>query len=273
MKLGTSSPLEHSTPEEWAVRHRTLNLEAINFPINCLENPMIIEKYAKQAELNDLTIAEVGVWKNTLAADKDERLAACKYAIGQLELADKLGARCCVNITGSLGTRWDGACKDNYSAETRKDIVKMIRNIIDEVKPRNTYFTIEPMPWMVPDGPDDYLRLLEEVDRDRFAVHMDIFNWMTSPKRYFYNEEFIDECFEKLGSKVRSCHLKDVKMEEDYTLHFTETYPGNGEVNIKHLIETALKYDPDMTFIIEHLNTDEEYLRSVAYVQNLSNDL
>ena len=43
---------------------------------------------------------------------------------------------------------------------------------------------------------------------------------------------------------------------------------GNGAVNIRHLIETAAAYDRDMPFIIEHLNTDEEYINSIRYVKN-----
>ena len=145
----------------------------------------------------------------------------------------------------------------------------MIREVIDAVNPKNTYFTIESMPWMIPEGPDEYLHLLEAVDRDRFAVHLDVFNWIKTPKRYFFNEEFIDECFEVLGKNVRSCHIKDVRMEEQYTLAFTETYPGGGNVNIRHLIEKGMSFDSEMPFIIEHLDTDEAYRKAVRYVQNL----
>lgn len=269
MKLGTSSPLSHNTPEEWVKKQKSLGLEAINFHLTCNDDDKLIDEYVKCAKDAGLTMAEVGIWKNTLSLNDDERKEAVRYAIGQLELADRIGARCCVNILGARGPRWDGAFKENYTGDTYRMGVETIREIIDAVNPKNTYFTIEPMPWMIPDGPDEYLRLLEAVDRDRFAVHMDVFNWMTSPRRYFFNEEFIDECFSKLGGLVKSCHLKDVKMEENYTIFFRETYPGNGGVNIKHLIETALSYDADMTFIVEHLNTDEEYERSVKYVQGL----
>ncbi len=51
---------------------------------------------------------------------------------------------------------------------------------------------------MYPISPDEYLHLIEDVGRDRFAVHMDIFNWITTPYRYFFNEEFMEEVFEKL---------------------------------------------------------------------------
>ncbi len=269
MKLGTSSPLKHSGPEDWAKKHRSLGLEAINFHLTCKDDEALIDEYVKCAKDEGLKIAEVGVWRNTLSVDEDIRKEAIRYAIGQLELADRIGAGCCVNILGARGPIWDGAYKDNYSDEAWKLGVKVIREIIDAVNPKNTYFTIESMPWMIPDGPDEYQKLIELVDRDRFAVHLDVFNWMTSAKRYFYNEDFVDECFEKLGKLTKSVHLKDVKLEEGYTLHLRETYPGDGGINIYHLIEKALSYDADMTFIVEHLNTDEEYLRSVKYVQGL----
>lgn len=269
MKLGVSSPLLHDSPKQWAKKHKELGLEAINFSPNCEDDPALVEEYVREAKAQGLTIAEVGVWRNTLDPDEEARRKAVRYAIGQLELADRIGARCCVNIMGARGSRWDGAYKENYSRETWELGVKTIREIIDSVQPRNTYYTIESMPWMVPAGPDEYLHLLEAVERDRFAVHMDVFNWMTTPQRYFYNEEFVEECFAKLGKQVKSCHLKDVRMEEHYTLCFRETYMGNGSVNIRHLIETAMSYDEDMPFIIEHLNTDEEYLDSIRYVKDI----
>ena len=269
MRLGTLPPLTHTCPKDWAEKQKKLGLSSINFHLNCEDDANLLDEYVKAAHENELMMAEVGVWRNTMDPDTDSRKKAISYAIRQLELADRIGARCCVNILGAVGPRWDGAYKDNFSKETWKKGINMIREIIDAVNPQNTYFTIESMPWMIPESPDDYVRLLEDVERDRFAVHLDVFNWIKTPKRYFYNEEFIDECFEKLGKKVRSCHIKDVKMEENYTLAFTETYPGNGNVNIRHLIEKAMTFDPDMPFIIEHLDTDEEYIKAVQYVQNL----
>lgn len=269
MRLGTSSPLTHTGPEDWARKHRQLGLGAINFHLTCQDSPEQIDAYCAEAAKQELEIAEVGIWRNTMDPDPEARKAAIRYAIGQLELADRIGARCCVNILGARGPRWDGAYRENYTREAWELGVRTIREIIDAVQPKHTFFTIESMPWMVPTGPEEYLRLLDAVDRDRFAVHMDVFNWMTTPQRYFLNEEFVDECFEKLGPLVKSCHLKDVKLEPEYTLHFRETFPGNGGVNIRHLMETALRYDPDMCFILEHLDTDEEYLAGIAYLQNL----
>lgn len=270
MRLGSSSPLDHADPAQWAKRHRELGLEVINFPLNCESDPELVDAYAKAAADEGLAIAEVGVWRNPMSPDPVERESSLRFAIGQLELAERLGACCCVNILGARGPRWDGAYRENFSNETWKMGVSMIREIIDAVRPTRTFFTIESMPWMYPTGPDEYLRLLEDVDRDRFAVHLDLFNWITSPQRYFYNEEFADECFEKLGKYVKSCHLKNVRLEGDYTLHLRETAPQDGAVNIAHLIRRAESCDSAMPFIIEHLDSDEAYLNSIAYVQSIT---
>lgn len=272
MKLGVSSALSHHSPSDWAKKHRQLGLDVINFPLTCDAPSKVLTAYAKAAQTEGLSIAEVGVWRNPLALDPEERQAAIAYTIGQLELAEQLGARCCVNIMGARGARWDGAYQDNFAQATWDLGVKTIQEIIDAVKPKRTYFTIESMPWMYPTGPDEYLQLLEAVDRDRFSVHLDIFNWMTTPQRYFFNEAFIDECFDKLGPQIKSCHLKDVKLEEDYTLHFRETQAGQGGINLKYLIERGQSCDPELPFIIEHLDTDEAYQASITYIKRLMTD-
>ena len=267
MLLGGTVAGAFASPQEWEKLLVESRFRAVTAPFNCQTSREEAREYCEIARRHGALIAEVGVWRNTMSPDREAREAAIGYAIGQLELADRIGARCCVNILGAVGPRWDGAYRENFNRETWDRGVKTIRQIIDAVNPQNTYFTIESMPWMVPTGPDECLRLMDAVERDRFAVHMDAFNWMTTPRRYFFNEEFVEECFEKLGKYTRSCHLKDVRLEEDYTIFLRETYPGNGGINIRHLIETALKYDPQMPFIIEHLDSDEAYLAAIHHVK------
>ena len=70
------------------------------------------------------------------------------------------------------------------------------------------------MPWMFLTGPDEYLQLLESVGRDGFTVHMDILNWINTLQGIFLTRNL----YVKLGKHIKSCHLKDVKMEDNYTL-------------------------------------------------------
>ena len=171
MILGLSSGLAHKTPEEWAKRLAEIGARAVVFPVDSTADEEVIAAYEKAARDNDLMIAEVGVWRNTLSADPAEREACIQYAIGQLRLADRLHSRCCVNVLGTpYGPRWDGGYRGNFSKEVYEDAIDMIRRIIDEAKPVITKYSIESMPWMIPTGPDEYLKLIEDVDRPEFGV-------------------------------------------------------------------------------------------------------
>ena len=151
MYLGISSSLQHGSPEEWAAKHKALGLECVNFPVTCDEDAETIMAYKQAADEAGLTIAEVGVWRNTLAADTDERKKWMDYAVRQLRMADAIGAACCVNVVGTpYGPRWDGGYRDNFSRELWDMAVAMIRQIIDTARPQHTKFCIESMPWMIP---------------------------------------------------------------------------------------------------------------------------
>ena len=270
MYLGISSSLAHESPQEWAQKHKALGLQTVNFPVTCDDGEETFIAYKQAADEAGLTIAEVGVWRNTLAADPDERQRWIDYAIRQLRMADAIGAACCVNVVGTpYGPRWDGGYRENFSSELWDMAVAMIRQIIDTARPRHTKFCIESMPWMIPSGPDEYLRLIEAVDRAEFGTHLDVVNMITSPQRYFFNDEFLDECFEKLHGTIVSCHLKDILLKPEYTFQLEECACGQGTLDIKRYIRLATAENPCMPMIIEHLTTDEEYIASVQYVREL----
>ena len=273
MRLGTSSPLKHASPEEWAENQVRLGCRTVVFPVQSNEPEQKIIAYKEAAGKAGLSIAEVGIWRNALSADPDERKANMDYCVEQLRLADFLGARCAVNVAGAMGPVWDGGYKENFTADTRREIVKMVQEIIDRAEVTNTYFTLEPMPWMVPTGPEDYLRLIEEVQREHFAVHMDIINMTNSAERYFEPEAFIDRCASLLGDRIRSCHIKDIHKKADYTIQLAECAPGEGEYPLRYYVEKMDAVDKDMPIILEHLNTDEEYIKYMTYLKEVLNGI
>ena len=73
MRLGTSSPLKHNSHEEWAENQVKLGCRSVVFPLNCNDPEDLIIAYRDAAIKNGLMIAEVGIWKNALAQDSDER--------------------------------------------------------------------------------------------------------------------------------------------------------------------------------------------------------
>lgn len=267
MRLGVSTKFIHSSPEEWAKKMTELGCRAVVFPVDYTVPENLIADYVLEAKKNDLLIAEVGIWRNVFSPNQQERMDARKYAIGQLRLADEIGATCCVNISGtSGGTIWDGGYSENFTKAQWDNIVEYTRNLIDEVKPTRTKYSIEPMPWMYPTGPDEYLKLMCDIDRESLGIHLDFINMIHSPQRFFFMDDFMEECFEKLGEKILSCHLKDIRLKQELTFQLQETCCGKGSLNIEKYVTLIDRYNKDMPVIIEHLNTDKEYLSSLRYV-------
>ncbi len=269
MKFGTSSPLRHKSPQQWAEQQITLGCTAVVFPLDSTAPQNLIDEYKNAAENYELTIAEVGIWRNALSKNAAEREKNMNYCIEQLQLADYLNARCAVNVAGAFGERWDGGYRENFSNEAWKQTVNMVQTIIDKAKPQKTYFTLEPMPWMIPTGPQDYLKLIQDVGQERFAVHLDIINMINSAERYFHAKEFVDECISLLGDKIRSCHIKDIHLKQKYTLQLEECAPGNGEFPLKYYIDRINETDSNIPIILEHLTTDREYIKYMKYIKSL----
>lgn len=271
MRLGISHTFPHETPAQWARDLRALGLSAAVFPVEYTQEDAVIAAYADACRDNGLLIAEVGAWSNPVSAIPAQRKAALEKCKGQLRLADELGARCCVNIAGAFGgARWDGFHRANYTAEAFEATVRSIQDIIDSVRPRNTTYCMEAMQWMIPDTPQQYLDLIRAVDREAFAVHIDITNWVYTPKTHLYNREFIDETFDLLGAQVRSCHLKDSLLHPGMTCMLEEVPVGLGGLDIGHYIERAEALGSDTPMIIEHLNGDQAYREAVERVQRIA---
>ncbi len=269
MRLGTSSPLQHETPTQWAQQQIELGCRTVVFPVQSDEPEQKIIAYKEAAEQAGLSIAEVGIWRNALSPDPQQRKQNRDYCVEQLRLADFLGARCCVNVAGAFGERWDGPYRENFTKEARRQTIEMVQDIIDRADVKQTYFTLEPMPWMIPTGPKDYRQLLEEVERERFAVHIDIINMTSSMERYFHPEELVDECVELLGDAIKSCHIKDVHLNGAYTARLEECAPGCGEFPLHYYARKMHELDGEMPMILEHLNTDEEYIRYLEYLKKI----
>ena len=242
---------------------------AITAPFTCESPRDEIMKYLDICEKHDVLIAEVGVWRNPFDASQGQ--ANLDYAMGQLALADELGILCCVNIVGTTSPLgWDAADRDNFTDETYGRVVDSIRAIIDGVKPRTAYYCIEPMPWMIPDSPDVYLRLIRDVDRQQFAAHMDFVNMINCPRRYLDAPGFVEECFAKLAPYIKSTHLKDSRMDmRRLTTVLEECAPGEGGLDFVSILRVIDKHMPkDAPVLLEHMSTFDEYRAAYQYVEN-----
>ena len=271
MRLGGSIPKPYVAAEEWAADAQSLGFRACTCPLPRHSTATEVEHLRRVASDADLLIAEVGVWRNTLALDDSERQDNIAFAQEQLALADELGAPCCVNVAGARGEIWDSWYPDNYSADAYQCIIETTRAILDAVKPRRTFFTLEPMPWMVPDSPEAYLQLIRDVDRPAFAVHMDFVNMLNTPRRVALASEFIGDAFRQLAPYIKSVHLKDVTMDvHAMPAVIRECQPGKGLLDFRTILRVIERTLPaDMPVLLEHMDTMPEYAAAFAHVDAL----
>jgi sugar phosphate isomerase/epimerase len=274
MRLGGPVFLKESkSPEDWTRALNASGYRAAYCPVQASAGGETIQAYARAAAQADIIIAEVGAWSNPLSPDEVEREKAVAFCQSQLALADEIGALCCVNIAGSRATLWDGPHPDNLTQETFEMIVEVTRKIIDAVKPRRSFYSLEPMPWMYPDSPDSYLELIQAIDRAQFAAHLDPVNIINSPQRYFNNSAYLRECFQKLGPYIKSCHAKDILLADRLTTHLDEVRPGLGFLDYKTFLREMHKLPADTPLMLEHLEREEEYVESARYVRSVAEEL
>lgn len=270
MRLGGPVFDKYESPEQWVAAIRRLGYSAAYCPVNADDPEDLARAYAGAAAKADIVIAEVGAWSNPMSTDDATRAKAMEHCERQLALAEHIGARCCVNISGSRGEQWDGHHPDNLTQATFDLIVETVRRIIDAVKPTRTSYTLETMPWMYPDSPDSYVQLVKAIDRERFAAHLDPVNLVCSPQRYYGNADLIRECFAKLGPHIKSCHGKDILLQQKLTTHLDEVRPGLGGLDYAVFLEELKALGPDAPLMLEHLPNAEEYELAAGHVRGVA---
>jgi sugar phosphate isomerase/epimerase len=267
IRLGGPVSIRSNDPEELALAHRKLAYRAAYCPNIPLSDSSRIKATIAAFAKHDVVIAEVGRWVNLLDADPAKRQKNLDNVTEGLALAEAVGALCCVDIAGSYNTTsWYGPHPDNLSPKFFDAAVENARKIIDAVKPTRAKFCYEMMGWSIPDTADSYLRLMKAVDRPAFGVHLDPCNTINSPEKFYRNTDLLNECFDKLGKWIVSCHAKDLTWDVEMNVHFREVRPGAGSLDYATYLKriAALPHNPPL--MLEHLSNAEEYDKARLYI-------
>ena len=261
-------------PAELARAHRQLGYRAAYCPAAAIQDPSRADEIRQAFEAEDVAIAEVGAWGGAIGVDEAHTRQHVQTWCDRLALADRIGARCCVDYVG--GWNPDGrslAHPDNFSADTFDLAVDIIRRVIDTVQPTRAAFCVEMMQWSIPDSVDESVRLIHAVDRPAFGAHLDPTNLINSPRRYYDTGAVIRECFEKLGRYIVSCHAKDIRMEDRPFLHMDEVLPGTGRLDYAAYLRGLADLGRDVPLMIEHLQTADQYRQAHAHITRVAADI
>ena len=273
MRLGGPVFVKYDDPDGWIEALRHHGYTATFCPLRDADDPAAVQAYAGAAEKADVVIAEVGAFgNNPISPDGATRKAGVEACQQKLALADQIGARCCVNVSGSHSDQWAGAHPQNLTPETFDLIVESVRKIIDAVNPTRACYTLETMPWMYPDSADSYLALLKAIDRQQFAVHLDPVNLVCSPQRYYSTGDLIRECIRKLGPHIKSCHAKDIALSDKLTVHLDEVRPGLGRLDYHTFLRELDTLHPDTPLMLEHLKGEEPYALAAKHIRSVAKE-
>lgn len=275
IRLGGPIFSRSDDPAELARAHRELGYRAAYCPRVELEDGQRIEAIEKAFKAEDVVIAEVGAFGlNMIDPDEEKRKKDLEAVCRRMALADAVGALCCVDIAGSFSTEgWSRAHPDNVSQKALDLTVENVRYILDSVKPKRSKFVLEMMPWVIPDSADSFLEIVKAVDRPGFGVHLDPVNLINSPRRYYQNDKLLEECFEKLGKWIVSCHAKDSLLTGQLTTHIDEARPGTGGLDYRTFLRGLEALPQDAPLLIEHLKTAEEYDLAREYIFSVGKEI
>lgn len=270
IRLGGPVFGKFSDPDAWIVKLNESNYRAAYCPLQPGANSEEVNAYKSAAKKAGIVIAEVGAWSNPIDPDHEKAKAAIEKNMVSLQLADEIGANCCVNISGSRNPeKWAGPHKENLTPDTFNLIVETVRKIIDAVKPIHTFYTLETMPWSYPNSVHSYEKLIKAIDRKEFAVHFDPVNLVTGVEVYYKNGEMIKEAFRRLGKYMRSCHAKDILLlEDELTPHLPEVRAGLGNLDYTVFLKELANLK-NIPLMMEHLNSAEEYKLAAAYIRSV----
>jgi sugar phosphate isomerase/epimerase len=274
LRLGGPIFTKTDDPEEMARVHHELGYRAAYCPKVDLKDSSRVHAIASAFGKWQIVIAEVGRWVNLLDADAEKRRANLQLVTEGLALAEAVGALCCVDIAGSFNTQfWYGPHPENLSQQFFDAAVENARKIIDSVKPQRAKFCYEMMGWSLPDSPDNFLKLLKAVDREAFAVHLDPCNLVNAPDRFYRNTDLLNECFDKLGPWIVSCHAKDLTWDVEMNVHFRELRPGAGYMDYPTYLRRLASLPHEAPLMLEHLPNAEEYDKARLYLFDLGRQI
>ncbi len=218
-------------PEGLALAHRKLGYRAAYCPAVGLNDKERIREIAAAFAKHDVVIAEVGRWCNLLDADPDQ-------AGRQSEDRDRRAGpgrgdrrpllrrhRRLLQSRGLVRPASRTTSRREFFDET----VENARKIIDAVKPKRAKFCYEMMGWALPDSPDSYL----QADQGRRPAGLrrpprPVQPRSTPPSGSTTTPPCSNECFDKLGPWIVSCHAKDLTWDVEMNVHFREVPLGDG---------------------------------------------
>ena len=181
-----------------------------------------------------------------------------------LRVAAELGAGCCLIRTGSLSERGSYSPDPrNHSPESRDRLVGSLRHVAEDAEATGVTVVVETHLLTIMNSPETNAAILGEIDSPRLQVVMDCVNHFQGLHQVYDSPARIDQIFESMGPISCVGHLKDAKVRDGFVIHIDEEVPGEGDLDLGHLMRRWHEIHPDDYMLLEHL-PNESYPLATA---------
>jgi len=227
-----------------------------------------IRELKEALETCDVLFFDMHTYTNNIHPDLEQRKKNHRYVIEQCEAAERVG---CPMVTTHVGTLSPitpiAPHPDNWTWETWKLQVSVIKQLLADTAGMNVSFGIEAVNMTSMNNPKAHLRLIEDVGDPRLKVCLDPVN-MIHLGVYYRTTELINECFDLLGDNIIAAHAKDTYVLPDrMSAYITEVAAGEGELDYETYLVRLSRLKNPCPLLIEHL-PEEKYPVAKQYIED-----
>jgi sugar phosphate isomerase/epimerase len=210
---------------------------------------------------------------NFIHPDRDVRAQHLQRFDRALAVAELLGAEGVTMGGGSHNPRglyWPHP--DNHTAETRDRLVASLREAGAMADSRGLVIALENHVMTTLDTPERVRDILDEVDSPGVRLNVDPVNFVGDLAALWGSTELIERVFDLLGEYAVCGHVKDVYAEDRLVVHLSETFAGDGELDLATYFRRFEALLPDGYLFLEHL-PEELMPRAKLHVDTLLAEL
>ena len=270
-------------PKDMSITETVKRIRDMGYTSTCTRygmsgNPWLDASDAEVRELKealkkyDVTFFGFRAVTNNIHPDLSERRKIHRYIIEQCEAAERLGGKSVTTGVGSCSAASAIAPhRDNWTWETWKLSVKVIKQLLKDTAGMNVELGIEALNMTNINNPRAHLQLIEDVADPRCKCVLDVSN-MISLATYFHSTELIDEVFDLLGEDIVGCHAKDFKLNNRMYVDLVEVPPGKGIQDYETYLVRLSRLKWSRTLMLEHF-PENEYPAAKAFIEKTAEDV
>jgi len=229
----------------------------------------------------NLKIGQIYHGANLISPNEKIRSKSINAVKKVIKIAEQLHCPCVAGSVGSLVHDYYARAfhPNNLSEKGWKLTIKSINHVLEAAEDAKVNFCVQPAMYSSVNSLEITKELMNVIDHPNLKVCLDPVNFiMGSTELYYNNASFLNEMFETLGEYIYTAHAKDLILDYEErgsftALVFRETVAGEGNMDYLTFLKRLKELDSEICLLVEHLGSDEQYVKAYANISSLMRKL